>query len=102
MTDVKDFCDKTYKQLVALKAGLYDVLTKAETVSDSIHTDASQQLKGLIDGIEAGLDELKNQCPSDWSPNKKDIEDKMAALSEVLSTMAKKMGTIVPDSTAWI
>jgi len=102
MSDVKTFCDRTYKQLVALKAGLYDVITKAETVSDSIHTDASRQLKGMISGIEAGLDELKNQCPSDWSPIKKAIDDKMAELSEILNVMAEKMGTIVPDSTAWI
>jgi uncharacterized phage infection (PIP) family protein YhgE len=102
MTDVNSFCDKTYKQLVALKAGLYDVLTKAETVSDSIHIDASDQLKSLIAGIEAGLEELKHQCPSDWSPKKKDIEDKLAELSEVLSNMADKLGTVVPDSTAWI
>jgi len=102
MTDVNSFCDKTYKQLIALKAGLYDVLTKAETLSDSIHTDTSDQLKSLIAGIEDGLGELKNQCPSDWSPNKKDIEDKMAELLEVLSNMANKLGTIVPDSTAWI
>ena len=102
MTDVKNFCDKTYKQLVALKAGLYDVLTKAETVSDSVHSDTAKQLKGLIAGIEAGLDELKNQCPSDWSPNKKKLEDKMEELSEILSKMAGKLGTIIPDSTAWI
>lgn len=102
MTDVNTFCDKTYKQLDALKAGLYDVLTRAETVSDSIHSDASGQLKGLIAGIEAGLDELKNQCPSDWSPNKTDIDNKMAELSEILRNMADKLGTIVPDSAAWI
>ena len=102
MTDVKNFCDVTYKQLVALKAGLYDVLTKAETVSDSIHTDASGQLKSLIAGIEAGLDELKNQCPSDWSPNKKDIEDKVAELSKILGEMAERLGTVVPDSLAWV
>jgi len=102
MTDVNSFCDITYKQLVALKAGLYDVLTKAETVSDSIHTDTSDQLKGLIAGIEAGIEELKHQCPSDWTPNKKEIEDKMAELSEILSEMAEKLGTVVPDSSAWI
>jgi uncharacterized protein with von Willebrand factor type A (vWA) domain len=102
MTDVKIFCDKTYKQIVGLKAGLYDVLTKAETVSDSIHTDAFDQLKSLIAGIEAGLDELKNQCPSDWSPNKREIDDKMAEISKTLSHMADKLGTIVPHSAAWV
>lgn len=102
MTDVNNFCDTTYKQLVALKAGLYDVLVKAETVSDSIHTNAADQLNGLISGIEAGLDELRNQCPSYWSPNKKEIEDKMDELSKTLHTMADRLGTVVPDSMAWV
>jgi len=102
MTDINYFCDKTYEQLAALKAGLNHVLAQAETVSDSIHTDASKQLKGLIAGIEAGLDELKSECPSDWSPHKKDIEDKMSEISAILSHMANKLGTVVPDSIAWV
>lgn len=101
MTDVNDFCDKTYKQLVGLKAGLYDVLIKSETAPGDVPEDTIAQLKGMIAGIESGVEELRNQCPSDWSPNKKEIEDKMEELSKVLNNMASKMGTVVPDSMAW-
>ena len=70
MSDAKDYCEKSYKQLVGLKAGLYDVMTKTESVSDSVHSDAAKKLRALVADIEAGLNELNNQCPSDWSPNR--------------------------------
>lgn len=102
MTDVKDYCETTYKRLVGLKAGLYDVMTKAESVSDSVHSEAAKQLQSLVEGIEAGLEELTNQCPSDWSPNKKELDDRMARLAETLNQMADRVGVVVPDTTAWI
>lgn len=102
MSDVKDYCEKTYKRLVGLKAGLYDVMTKAETVSDSVHSEAVGKLKSLVEGIEAGLDELTNQCPSDWSPNKKELDDNMDQLAKTLSDMASHVGVNIPDTTAWV
>ena len=102
MTDVKDYCDTTHRRLVALKAGLYDVITKAEEVSDAVHSDTANQLRALVVSVEAGIAELKNQCPSDWSPNKSEIDDKMNVLSSGLKDLADKMGIVVPDSTAWI
>lgn len=102
MTDVKDYCENMFKRLVALKAGLYDVIVKAESVSDSIHSDATNTMKSLVANIEAGLNELNEQCPSDWSPNKKELDSNIESLSKALGDMAKKVGVTVPDSTAWI
>ena len=75
MSDVKDYCDKTYKRLIALKAGLYDVITKAEAAAGSAHAEATRKMRSLVDTIEAGLSELQHQCPSDWSPNKNAMAD---------------------------
>ncbi|MBA2881518.1 hypothetical protein HNR65_001845 [Desulfosalsimonas propionicica] len=102
MNDVKDYCDNSYKRLIGLKAGLYDVIVKAEEVSDSTHAESAKQLKSLVDSIEEGLEELKNQCPADWAPNKKRLDDNMARLSETLEEIADKLQVTVPDSTAWI
>jgi len=55
-----------------------------------------------VDTIEAGLSELHNQCPSDWSPNKKAMDNTMTELTETLKKMADKLGVAVPDTTAWI
>jgi hypothetical protein len=102
MADVTTYCDNAYKRLVGIKAGLYDVISKADSVGDDVHGEASKHLFELVNSIEAGIEELKGQCPTDWSPNKKDIDDKMAKLSETLSQMAEKVGVRVPDTTAWI
>ena len=77
MSDVKAYCDSSYKRLVGLKAGLYDIMTKTEAIQDSNHNEAVKQLKGLVEVIQEGIDELRNECPSDWSPNKKDLDHKM-------------------------
>jgi hypothetical protein len=102
MSDLTEYCDATYTRLTGLKAGLYDVMTKAEEISDSVHSEAAKQLKGLVKSLEAGIAELKNQCPADWSPNKKDLDDKLARLESTLSRMADELGVVIPDSTAWI
>ncbi len=102
MSDAKDYCEKTYKRLVGLKAGLYDVMTKTESVSDSVHSDAAKKLRSLVADIEAGLSELNNQCPSDWSPNKKELDDNIARLSETLAEMGDHVGVSIPDTTAWV
>lgn len=102
MDDVKDYCNKAYRRMVGLKAGLYNVIANAEKASDPAHADAVKQLMALVENIESGLDELKNQCPSDWSPNKKNLDENMTRLSGKLSEVADRLGVAVPDTMAWI
>ena len=102
MTDVNIYCDNSYKRLVGLKAGLYDVMTKTDRVQDDTHGEAARNLSALVDSIEAGIQELKDQCPPDWAPNRQDLDAKMARLSDTLAEMADKVGVRVPDTTAWI
>ena len=102
MSDVKDYCDKTHKRLVGIKAGLYDIIDKAEKMSDQAHLDEVKQLKSLVESVEKGLEELSGQCPPDWAPNKKQVDDNMANLSETLTKAAERLNVSVPDTTAWI
>jgi hypothetical protein len=102
MIDVKAYCDSSYKRLVGLKAGLYDIMTKTEAVNDSTHIEALNQLKKLFQVIQEGIDQLRNECPSDWSPNKKDLDNKMEELLTTLGNLAEKHRVNLPDTTAWI
>jgi len=102
MKDVKAYCDNTYKRLVGIKAGLYDVIMQAEKVSDATHADSAKQMQSLVDSIEKELEELRNQCPADWSPNKQKIDETMARLSKTLEEIAEPLEITVPDTTAWI
>ena len=102
MTDVVKYCDSAYKRLIGLKAGLYDLITQAEEMQATQHIQAAKQLKSIVAGIEAGIEELKTQCPAEWSPLKKDIDDKMARLTDTLNRLADELDIVVPDTTAWI
>lgn len=102
MSDVKEYCEKTYKRLIGLKAGLYDVMTRTESVAGAVHSEAAQKMKSLVENIEASLEELTSQCPSDWSPNKKALDDNIDRLAATLNEMADRVGVRVPDTTAWI
>jgi len=102
MSDVENYCENVYKRLVGLKAGLYDVMLKADSVADSVHSEAAKSLQSLITSIEAGLEELSNQCPSDWSPNKKSLDDNMDRLAITLGDLAGHVGVNIPDTTAWV
>ena len=102
MSDVTDYCDNTYKRLVGLKAGLYDVMTAAEKVSDQTHAEQAKQLKSMVESIENGLEELRNQCPPDWSPNKNRLDENMERLSKTLNEMAGHLEVSIPDTTAWV
>lgn len=102
MADVRDYCDKTHKRLVGIKAGLYDVLGEAEKQLDPSHVKEVKHLKSLVEDIEKSLEELSAYCPADWTPNKKDLDDNMARLSQTLGQMADKLNVTAPDTTAWI
>lgn len=102
MSDVTDYCDKTYKRLIGLKAGLYDVIKRTEKEPDEARAAETKNLMAMIDEIEAGLEELKNQCPADWSPDKRKLDESMTRLSEALGEVAGRLGVTVPDTTAWI
>jgi len=102
MNNVIDYCNNAYKRLVGLKAGLYDIMVEADRIEDDVHGDAAKKMAELVASIENGIEELKDQCPVDWSPNRQDLEEKMARLSETLNQMAEKVGVRVPDTTAWI
>ena len=102
MSDVIDYCNNAYKRLVGLKAGLYDIMIQADRIEDDVHGKAAKRLADLVESIESGIQELKGQCPADWSPNRQDLDAKLAKLSDTLSQMAEKMGVRVPDTTAWI
>jgi hypothetical protein len=102
MSDVKDYCNKTHKRLIGLKAGLYDVIVEAEKKSDKDNANQAKQLKTLIEHVQQGIEELNAHCPPDWTPKKEEMDDSMNRLSHTLSEIADRIGVSVPDTTAWL
>ena len=76
--DVLDYCKGMETEMTAWKAKLYDVMRKVDKLGSADKekvlpniTDLNMLLEEMADRVE----NLKTECPSDWSPDKKDIDE---------------------------
>ena len=75
---VKDYCGNMEIELTAWKAKLYDMIRKIDKLSSG---DKEKMLGNIGDlhnfvtELEDRISELKNECPTEWSPQKKQIDD---------------------------
>jgi hypothetical protein len=75
--DVKDFCAGLEMELTAWKAKLYDMSNKIDRLGSAEKEKALGNfgdLKIALAEMEDRIQKLKTECPSDWSPQKKEIE----------------------------
>ncbi|MFP4476797.1 MAG: hypothetical protein ACLFOY_14660 [Desulfatibacillaceae bacterium] len=103
--DANEYCTQVHRQLTGLKAGLYDVMQRV----DSLPTDERNQfqnqvdtLKKLTSELDDGLEQLRTACPADWSPNKKEMDARLKELRSTLETIGQKTGVSIPDTLAWV
>ena len=76
--DAIDFCKGIEMELTAWKAKVYDAIRKVETLSSGDREKVLpniQDINMIVTELEDKIESLKTECPSDWSPQKKDIED---------------------------
>ena len=75
--DVKDFCGGLEQELVAWKAKLFDVVAKADKLKSADKERVLgnfNDMKMIVQDLEDKIQQLKTECPSDWSPQKKAID----------------------------
>lgn len=76
--DVKDFCNGMDMELTAWKAKLYDAICKVDKLGSADKEKAMSNIndiKIIIADMAAKIEQLKTECPSEWSPQKKEIEE---------------------------
>ena len=75
--NVIDYCKGMEMELIAWKAKLYDLTRKVETLGckerEKVFPNV-QDLNILIADMSSRIDQLKNECPTEWTPQKKDID----------------------------
>ena len=101
--DVMDYCSNVGIELMAWKAKLYDMIRKIEGLSSG---DKEKMLgnigdlHNLMTEMEDRVNQLKNECPSEWSPQKKEIDnahtDIRAKYEETMSDIGKAAPVSVP------
>jgi hypothetical protein len=75
--DVNDYCSGLEMELTAWKAKLFDTITKADRLGTAEKERVLANigdLKILLADMEEKIGQLKTECPSDWGPQKKEIE----------------------------
>ena len=76
--DVQDFCKSMETEMTAWKAKLYDVMRKVDNLGSAEKENVLpniEDLHMLLEEMSDRVENLKTECPSDWSPMKKEIED---------------------------
>ena len=104
--DVSAYCDTLEEQLSAWKSKLYDVIRIVDKLSDENKEAVYPSFRGLhsiVDQIDSEVEQLRTACPADWSPNRQNIESKMAELQQTLKSLSEDVGgPVIPDSLSWV
>ena len=75
--DVKDFCSAMESEMTSWKAKMYDAMRKIDkfgTAEKEKLLMNIQDLNILMDEMAQRVNQLRTECPSDWSPIKKELE----------------------------
>ena len=76
--DVQDYCKGLEMEMTAWKAKLYDVMRKVDKLGSAEKEKVLPNIEDLhmfLEEMSDRVEKLKTECPSDWSPIKKEIDD---------------------------
>lgn len=76
--DALDFCKGIEIELTAWKAKMYDVIRKMDRLQSGDKEKVLpniQDMNIIITELEDKIASLKTECPANWSPQKKEIDD---------------------------
>lgn len=101
--DVKDYCGAMGTELTAWKAKMYDItrrLDKLGTAEREKILPNVEDLHILIEDIGARIEQLRTECPSEWSPEKQAIDqahvDVRSKYEETMEFIGKAAPVSVP------
>lgn len=83
--DVKDYCGAMSTELTAWKAKMYDVVRKLEKLGTAEREKILSNVEDMhivIEDLDQRIDALNKECPTEWSPQKTEIEGKMSSLRD--------------------
>ena len=99
--NVLDYCSGLEAELTAWKAKLYDVIRKIDKLSSA---DREKMLMNIQDlnitftELEDKLGSLKTECPSEWGPQRKEIDDAHIDMRSKYEETLEYIGKAAPVS----
>jgi hypothetical protein len=76
--EVKDYCSAMSVELTGWKAKMYDIVRKLDKLGTEERGKVLPNVEDmhiLVEDMAARIDQLNRECPSEWSPYKKSIDD---------------------------
>ena len=80
---LKDYCSTLSAELTGWKAKVYDILRRLDKVSSGDKAKVFDQVKDihiLLEELDDRIERLTRECPTEWSPDKIEIEQKLIKL----------------------
>lgn len=99
--DVKDFCKGIESEMTAWKAKLYDTMRKVDHLGSAEKQKMLANIEDLhilLQEMSDRVDQLRTECPSDWSPVKKEIEQGTIDMRGKYEETMKLIGEASPVS----
>ena len=90
--DVMDYCSALLQDLTVWKAKIYDVIRIVDQLSSENKETVYPSIQGLhtiVAEIDSELEQLRTACPADWSPNRQNLDAKMAELQQTLKKLSE-------------
>jgi hypothetical protein len=81
--EIRDYCKNVEMELMVWKAKLYDVMTKMNKLSTHEKQRVYENVNDLhilMQELDDRVNELRTQCPTEWSPEREDIQVKLTDL----------------------
>jgi len=98
--DVEAYCENLNTRITEWKAKVYDMIRKLDQFSHDRKQEVSVSVKevtGIIDEVEQKVSKLRAECPSDWSPQKNEIDKKIEQLNEAWDRAWSEISMMSPD-----
>jgi hypothetical protein len=99
--DVKDYCKGVEQELTAWKAKLYDANQKLNQLSGSQRDKILDKLGNLniiVSEMEDRIDQLRNECPTEWSPAKNEMDEAHVNMRSKYEETMELIGKAAPVS----
>ncbi|MFZ7126584.1 MAG: hypothetical protein ACOWWM_10580 [Desulfobacterales bacterium] len=99
--DVKDFCSGMESELTAWKAKLYDTWRKFDKLGTADRERIEPRIQDLhmvLEELTGRLEELRTECPTNWSPMKEKIEEAHVDMRGKYEETMKEIGQAAPVS----
>ena len=101
--DVMDYCRGMEMELTAWKAKLYDLTRKVDKLGSAEKEKILPNVEDLhmfVVEMSDRIEQLKNECPTQWTPQKKEIDkgtvDMRARYEETMEHIGKYAPVSIP------